>query len=119
MNIAARLTRMLLDAEIAIDGVSIGDEADKSTWRVCPTEWQAIAQPAIDAFDPNDPAHDAAEKDLFASGEGVRPIVRAMVIYHARERFKDANARYPTAEELAPLVDAARTSLLAILKVLL
>lgn len=62
-NIAARLDRVLRTAGIAIVGVSIGDEANRSTWRVSPFSLQSVSQPHIDAFDPNDPAHEEAELD--------------------------------------------------------
>ena len=61
MNDAARLDRVLKAAGVPIVSVSIGRRTDKSTWTVQPSDLQAAAQPIIDAFDPNDPAHRAAE----------------------------------------------------------
>lgn len=52
MSLATRLKLALFQAGITAD-VSIGDDADKATWKVRPTSLQAAAQPTIDAFDPN------------------------------------------------------------------
>lgn len=59
---------MLVQAAIQAAGIpvvtiSIGDEANKSTWRVHPSHLQAAAQPTIDAFNPDDPAHVTAALD--------------------------------------------------------
>ena len=62
-RLAARLDTAIRAAGIAIDGVSIGDSADKATWKVQPSSLQAAAQPTIDAFNVNDPAHETAELD--------------------------------------------------------
>lgn len=62
-NLAARLERALRAAGVAITGVSVGNEADRLTWRVQPASAQAAAQPTITAFDPNDPTHEDAELD--------------------------------------------------------
>lgn len=53
MNTAPRLDAALKAAGVPILGVSIGDEANRATWRVSPASLQAQAQPTIDAFDPN------------------------------------------------------------------
>ena len=60
-NVAERLDRAIKAAGVAIAGVSIGDPANKATWTVQPANLQAAAQPTIDAFDVNDPAHETAE----------------------------------------------------------
>ena len=60
---AARLSRALVAAGVQIVGVSIGDLANKATWKVQPANLQGAAQPTIDAFDPNDPAHEQADLD--------------------------------------------------------
>ena len=62
-ELADRLYRAIRAAGVSIVGVSIGDPANKGTWRVQPSSLQGAAQPTIDAFDPNDPAHLAAELD--------------------------------------------------------
>lgn len=54
-DIGAALDRKLRAEGLAIDGVSIGDPANKATWTVHPPNLQAQAQPFIDAFNPNDP----------------------------------------------------------------
>ena len=61
---AARLERVLRAAGLAVIGVSIGDEANRTTWKVFPVTLQVDAQPHIDAFNPTDPAHEQAELDL-------------------------------------------------------
>jgi hypothetical protein len=49
-KIAAYLDAAIRAANIAIDGVSIGDDANRATWKVTPATAQAQAQPIIDAF---------------------------------------------------------------------
>ena len=63
-DIAARLDRVLRAAGVAILGVSVGNDADRRTWKVFPVTLQGAAQPHIDAFNPNDPVHEQAELDL-------------------------------------------------------
>jgi hypothetical protein len=48
-SIASRL-KAALQAVVPIVDVSLGSEADKTTWRVYPEALQAQAQPIIDAF---------------------------------------------------------------------
>ena len=55
-NLAGSLDRAIRAAGVAILGVSVGDPANKATWKVQPPSLQAQAQPTIDAFDPIDPA---------------------------------------------------------------
>ena len=62
-TLAARLDAALKTAGVSVVGVSIGADEDKTTWRVSPASLQAAAQPIIDAFNPADPAHEAAEQD--------------------------------------------------------
>ena len=62
-KIAERLDAALRAAGIPLTGVSIGDPANRATWRVQPAELQGAAQATIDAFDPEDPALLAAELD--------------------------------------------------------
>lgn len=62
-NMAQRLHNLIRAAGVLIDGVSILDPANKATWTVTPASLQGAAQPSIDAFDPNDPAHVTAELD--------------------------------------------------------
>jgi hypothetical protein len=59
---ATRLDRAIKAAGIAITGVS-PDVTAPGGYRVYPENLQAVAQPIIDAFNPNDPAHLTAEQD--------------------------------------------------------
>ena len=61
--LAARLDAALKAAGVPILGVSIGDPANKATWRVQPSSMQSAAQPTIDAFNVNDPSYEQAELD--------------------------------------------------------
>lgn len=63
MGLAAWVERAVRGAGVAVDGVSIGAEANKATWRVTPTALQGAAQTTIDGFNAADPAHPAAELD--------------------------------------------------------
>lgn len=62
-DLVERLLRTLKATNPAIVDVSIGVLADRTTWKVNPASEQAQAQPAIDAFNPNDPAHATADLD--------------------------------------------------------
>ena len=62
-RVALRLDAALKTAGVPIIGVTIGNEGDKSTWKVQPATLQSAAQPTIDAFNPNDPAHEQADLD--------------------------------------------------------
>ena len=62
LPIATWLKSAILAAGVPITDVQIVD-VDKSTWRVRPSTLQGAAQPIIDAFHPDDPAHLAAELD--------------------------------------------------------
>jgi hypothetical protein len=53
-------------AGVAITDVSIGDDADRTTWRVTPSSLQAAAQPVIDGFVFNE--NDSGELNLLATG---------------------------------------------------
>jgi hypothetical protein len=50
-NIAETLDGQLRAAGIDVISVSIGNTADKSTWKVQPTDLQSASQSTIDAFD--------------------------------------------------------------------
>lgn len=50
MSLNERLDRAIRSAGVAIVGVTIGVEGDRSTWKVQPLESQGAAQPIIDAF---------------------------------------------------------------------
>lgn len=76
-NLAARLDTVIKAAGIAITGVSIGDPANRATWRVSPGHLQGSAQPIIDAFDPADPVHATAERDAAVTAEVDRRFMAA------------------------------------------
>lgn len=61
VDIAGGVDRAIRAAGVAITGVTIGDPANKTTWKVQPSSLQGAAQPTIDAFDPTNPAYVAAE----------------------------------------------------------
>lgn len=63
---AERLHLVLIAAGVPVEGVSIVVTANPATWTVCPPSLQEIAQPIIDAFNPADPAHAAAELSALA-----------------------------------------------------
>lgn len=120
-NVAARFHQALVSAGIPIIGVSIGDPSDRSTWRIVYTD--AVTADAVSSgealrlsFDPNAPEVVDAEKDTICNTEMTRALVKAMLIYHERERFLDKNGVYPTAAELTTILSAQRPKLLAILK---
>jgi hypothetical protein len=78
-SLAARLDAAIRAANVPIVGVSVGDPANRATWRVHPSSLQAQAQPVIDAFDPNDPALVGAEKDADAARLSDDLALRALV----------------------------------------
>ena len=61
--IAARLDQVLRAAGLEIEGVSIGDTADKSTWKVHPATFQLRAQLYIDQFNKDDSTFVRIESD--------------------------------------------------------
>lgn len=88
LTLADRLHRTLINAAVSIDGVSIGNRADKSTWRVSPSSLQSAAQPTIDAFDTSEAAERAFEDAqepllksmLDAADQGISEIAAYLVI---------------------------------------
>lgn len=99
-RLAARLDAVIRLAGIPIIGVSIGNEADKTTWTVHPPILQAAAQPIINAFDPAAPAHIAAELDRDA--RAIPRHVRAQLLYCLRDKLQ----RTPTRAEHQAAIDA-------------
>lgn len=78
MSYAARLDRVLRNAGFAIEGVSIGTEADRATWRVQPSSLQAACQPTIDTVDLNDPVLIRAEQNAEIDGlKALRALAQA------------------------------------------
>jgi hypothetical protein len=62
-TLAARLERVLRTQGLVCDGVTIGSDGDKTTWKVHPSALQPSAQPHITSFNPDDPAHLTADLD--------------------------------------------------------
>lgn len=87
MNIAVRVRTAIEQAGVPIEGVSIGDAVDKATWTVRPSSLQASAQPTIDVFDPNDPAHSAWDAQQERDRELARKVIKALAIA-THKRFK-------------------------------
>ena len=81
-NIAADLDRVLKRAGIAIQSVSIGDSADKSTWKVYPAVLQLRAQPHIDIFSKDDPQFVRSEADTAVDGNHILQIGIRSVLKH-------------------------------------
>lgn len=61
MGLAAQLKTAIRGAGVLIEDVSIGEDANKATWKVRPAHLQSAAQSIIDAFNSADPAHEQAE----------------------------------------------------------
>ena len=59
--LASRLLRSVRAVVPSVDDVSIGDGTVRATWTVQPASKQVAAQPTIDSFDPDDPAHATAD----------------------------------------------------------
>ena len=77
INVIAALTRAIQAAGVAITGVS-PDASAPGGYRVSPTSLQSAAQPIIDAFNPNDPAHVIAQKDAEIDGlKALRALAEA------------------------------------------
>lgn len=113
-TIASRLEAALKAANLPIIGVSLFDEADRSTWKVSPAYLQPQAQPVIDAFDPNDPALVAAEleKQVKHALDQER-LVSAVVWTILKQMFpSDTDAQTKTKYGVARtrVIDAYRTT---------
>lgn len=70
LQLPRRLDAAIRAGGVAIAGVSIGDPAIRSTWKVTPASLQSAAQPIIDAFNPSDPtllAQELADQSLATS----------------------------------------------------
>ena len=86
INLAARLHTAIKAEDIPIVGVSIGDAANKATWKVSPQNLQAAAQPTIDAFDVNDPTHAAIELATLALTTSRQKDILAMLAVIVRQK---------------------------------
>lgn len=85
-NLAGRLDRALKAAGVPVVSVTIVDAANPATWNVHPRYLQADAQPIIDAFDHDDPAHAAAELTALALADSRRKDILATVAIIVKER---------------------------------
>lgn len=66
--IARLLDGAVKAAGVPIVGVSIGTQADRTTWTVQPAALQGAAQPTINAFNADDPAYATADLDTAVKG---------------------------------------------------
>ena len=105
MPIAARLDRAIRAAGIPITGIS---PLPNGQWRVFPPEWQAAAQPIIDAFDPNDPAHDSAELNLAVSGHLAQERIFSAIVWAILDTY--------SAPATVTKYNAAKTKIVAAFK---
>lgn len=99
-TLAARLMAALVAAGVPVTEVEIDDSTNPATWQVQPSALQAAAQPTIDAFHPDDPAHVAADVDRAA--RQIPRHVRAQVLYYLRDKL----GRNPTGAERAAAIEA-------------
>lgn len=81
-GIALRLLRTLKAAGCAVVDVSIGDEANRQTWRVIPATLQTAANPIIQAFDPHDPAHERADAEDAVQADRTLLIGLPALLHH-------------------------------------
>lgn len=107
-TLAARLYRAIRDAGVAITSVSIGSDADKATWAVQPTSLQAAAQPVIEAFNPDDPAHDIEELTLEATGRLDTERIYSAIVWAIIDTY--------SAPATVTKFNAARTKIIAAFK---
>lgn len=102
-KIGALLHKAIVTAVGAvIDGVTIGDPADKATWTIQFTPEaskanQAAARAVLAAFDPTAPVVIDATKEAAAKAAAGSVPIRAFY----RFWFFKTNGRYPTPEEAA------------------
>lgn len=106
-TIAQSVDAAVRAAGVPIVGVSIGDPANKATWKVRPPSLQAAAQPTIDAFNPADPAHALAVADAQAAIEYRRMNRLAMFAVMA-EAYNPAWATMTNAQRRAEVVRLAK-----------
>lgn len=100
MNTARRLHEALAAAAIPIDGVSIGRDDDRLTWRIdfrpeATDEQRSVASRLLETFDPDDVAIVDAERTAQAAREAVSPSVQATIIWQLTRDLR----RPPTREE--------------------
>lgn len=100
--VGERLDSALKAAGIPIISVSIGDEADRGTWRIeyakeATDQQRADGDALLKTFDPESPAVVSEYTGKVASAEADRVIVRAMLRWFLRRELR----REPTPEEIA------------------
>ena len=109
---AERLTAALKAAGVDVVSVSIGDTAVRATWTVQPSTLQGAAQPTIDAFDVNDPAHATAELNaLVTSALDTERLTSAVVWTILKQMYPmDTDAQTKTKYGVARtrIIDAFR-----------
>lgn len=108
MQLTARVDAALRAAGVAITSVSIGDAANRATWKVQPANLQAQAQPVIDAFNPNDPAHDSAELNLAVTGHLDTERIYSAIVWAIVDTY--------SAPATVAKYNAARTKIVAAFK---
>ena len=108
-QMAARLHAAIVAAGVAITSVSIGRYADKATWKVTPATLQAAAQPIIDAFNPDDPAHVQAELATQATAALDTERLTSAVVWTVLKQMFPADTEAQTRTKFA----AARTQIIA------
>ncbi len=104
MVIATRLDTVLRAAGLPIVGVSIGEPAMRTTWTVQPESLQKQAQPIIDAFDPDDPAHAIAEAQYQTAQALKQPVMQALLALIVGEKPASVEA---AAAQVLTIVDRA------------
>lgn len=77
-KVAAALHRAIRRAGVRIEGVSIGDPADRATWRVSPASAQAEAQAVIDAWVPPTTVEEQDEEATQAYTPALRAVTLAL-----------------------------------------
>lgn len=111
-TLASRLLAAIRAAGVPILDVSIGQAENRATWRVRPTTLQPQAQPIIDAFDPDDPAHETADLQRDALADVDRRFMAAYTWVMLKRQFpSDTDAQTKT--KLAAMRDAVVTAYLA------
>ena len=111
-NVAARVDRALRAAGLAIVGVSIGDPSDKATWKVQPQNLQSAAQPTIDAFNANDPAHEQAELDAQVTAALDNERLSSAIVWTILKQMYPADTDAQTRTKFG----VARTRIIAVYK---
>jgi hypothetical protein len=112
-GIAERLDRTLRAAGLAIVCVSVPDATNRATWRVSPPELQEQAQPIIDAFDPDDPAHEDAELEAQIVAElDTKRLIASVIWVMLRQLFPNDSV----AQTKAKFNNGARTQIIAAYK---